>query len=117
MKIYYAHFIGIYSTLQEERDLNIIKAIFPEAEIYNPNNSEAQQGYKERGMDYFLDIIVNCDLLIFRGLPNMKIPAGVYKEIECAITNLVPVIELPCLTERKMSVEDTRQFLKEIGSR
>jgi putative phage-type endonuclease len=41
----------------------------------------------------------------------------VYKEIECAIINLVPVIELPCLTERKMSIEDTRQFLKEMGIR
>jgi len=47
----------------------------------------------------------------------MKIPAGVYKEIECAIAKHIPVIELPCLTERKMSVDDTRLFLKECGIR
>ncbi len=117
MKIYYAHFVGIYNTLQEERDLQTIKALYPEAEIYNPNNIEAQQKYKKHGMDYFLNIIESCDLLIFRGLPNMKIPAGVYKEIECAIAKHIPVIELPCLTERKMSVDDTRLFLKECGIR
>jgi hypothetical protein len=101
MKIYYAHFMGIYNTTQEERDVELIKYLYPCDELYNPNNEESQIGYKEQGMNYFYSIIKDCDLLIFRGLPNGKIPAGVYGEIENAMSNNIPIIELPCFTGRK----------------
>jgi hypothetical protein len=116
MKIYYAHPMVIYNSLQEERDLDLIKRLFPDAEIFNPNNPTTQEECKGE-MEYFYNIVRTCDLIVFRGLPNMKIPAGVWGEIQCGIENTIPSIELPCLTERKMSVEDTRQFMRDIGNR
>lgn len=52
MKIYYAHCIAIYNTPQEERDLEKIKKLFTAAEIYNPNNEEAQapRHYSQKGL-------------------------------------------------------------------
>ena len=117
MKIYYAHFMGIYNTPQEVRDIETLKKLFPLAEIYNPNSQESEDGYKLKGMSYFEELVKGCDILAFRGLPGGKIPAGVYKEIECGMVNEIPVIELPCFTDRKMQIEDTRYYLKEIGFR
>lgn len=117
MKIYYAHCVAIYHTPQEQRDLDLIKKLFPNAEIFNPNNEECQTVAKEKGMDYFKDLVQGCNMLVFRALPNGKISSGVYKEIEWTNEISNPVIELPCYTGRAMTVEDTRQFLKEIGSR
>lgn len=117
MKIYYAHFMGIYNTPQEARDVETIQKLFPQAEVFNPNCEASEDGYKISGMKYFEDIVKNCDILAFRGLPMGKIPAGVFKEIECAISNGIPVVELPCFTDRKMQIDDTRSYLKEIGFR
>lgn len=117
MKIYYAHCVAIYNTPTEKRDLDVIVKLFPNAEIYNPNNEECQVGAKEKGMDFFKDLVQGCDMTIFRALPNGKIPSGVYKEIKWTEEIDNPVIELPCYTGREMSVDDTRQFLKEIGNR
>lgn len=117
MKIYYAHCIAIYNTPQEQRDLNLIKLLFPAAKIYNPNNDKAQEGAKEDGMDFFKPIVQMSDLLVFRALPDGKIPAGVCKEIEWAKEVQIPVIELPGFVGRQMSVDDTRQYLRELGTR
>jgi hypothetical protein len=119
--IYYAHCICIYDTEQEKRDIAIIKRLFPNVEILNPNNPEVPEHYKRKGMEYFRELIQEkCSILIFRALPNGRIPAGVAKEIEYAKEYNIPVIELPCytnFTNRVMSVEDTRLFLNEIGYR
>lgn len=115
MKIYYAHFIGIYNTSQEKRDLSLIKETFPHAEIINPNSLENEVLYKEKGMDVFYEQIKECDLLIFRGLINGKISAGVLKEINFAKENRIGILELPSYINREMSVEDTRQSLIELG--
>jgi hypothetical protein len=108
----------IYDTPQEERDLNTIISLFPNAEIYNPNNIDAQNGYKLDGMEYFYGIIDTCDLLIFRGLPFGKIPAGVFNEIEHAkMIRKIPIVELPSFIDRKMSIDDTKLYLNEVGFR
>ena len=117
-KIYYAHCMSIYNTPQEKRDLETIKILYPNTQIYNPSEDKnGEKGYKDFGMKYFTDIIDTCSLLIFRSLPHGKIPAGVFKEINYAIKNNKPVIELPCFTNREMSVDDTRFYLKECGFR
>jgi len=117
MKIYYAHFMGIYNTSQEPRDIETIKKLFPRAEVVNPNCKESEIGYKLCGMSYFTEIVQGCDVLVFRGLPYSKIPHGVFTEIECAAKCSITIIELPCFTGRKMDIEDTRSYLKEIGFR
>ena len=119
MKIYYAHFSGIYNTKQESRDMETIQKIFPDAIIINPNKKEHQEGYKSSGlgMDYFLNLVRECDILVFRGCVNGKIGAGVYKEIMAAQEEGMPVIELPSYLGREMSVDETRLMLTELGIR
>lgn len=115
-KLYYAHAICIYNTQQEVIDLEIISKIFNNYEIINPNSDYVKDNYKG-DMNFFKDIVQECDLLVFRALPNGKIPSGIAKEISYADEKEIISIELPCYTGRIMSVEDTRQFLKEIGAR
>ena len=117
MKIYYAHFIGIYNTKQEEKDLETIKSIFPNDEIINTNSQDNELLYKTIGMDLFFKLIEQCDMLIFRGMINGKITAGVYSEINFAKTLKLPILELPSYVNRGMSVNDTRQTLIELGIR
>jgi len=115
-KIYYAHSLAIYNTQQETRDLDLITKLFIDYTIMNPNTIEVQKAYKGK-MDLFKIMIEECDLFIFRALPNGKIPAGIAKEIGYAQDIGMEILELPCLTGRTMTVDDTRQFLKEIGAR
>jgi hypothetical protein len=110
--------MSIYHTKQESRDLDLISKLFPNDNLYNPSlDKVSEQGYKEFGMDYFLNIVKSCDLLIFRPLPNGDIPAGVYKEIQAARDNNISILELPSFYKRKLSIENTRNYLKEIGFR
>lgn len=121
IKIYYAHSLALYGTAQERRDVELLELLGFEVE--NPNQLEHAQGYmkikKEGGnpMDYFVRLVTTCDALAFRGLPTGHIPAGVYKEIRTAENNAMPVFELPCFFNRAVGVEETRQFLREIGER
>jgi hypothetical protein len=97
-KIYYAHPTSLYNTPQEERDLALLKLLWPDAEIYNPNSELDQQKYKEHGFDWFLDRVGDCDLVVFRSFPDGKIGAGVWNEVNWAdIQCHIPVIEIPIL--------------------
>lgn len=118
MKIYYAHCVAIYNTPQEDRDMQALRMIFPDAEIHNPNNPEDSKGYQEKGMQHFYSLLAeDFDLFVFRALPGGQIPAGVAGEINAAITYGIPIMELPSFMGRELSVADTRHYLKEIGSR
>ena len=121
--VYYAHFMGIYNTKQEERDMELLKTLFPDADIINPNCAEIQEKcnqIKETGgnvMDMFEGIVKGCSVVAFRGCVNGKIGAGVWKEIMAAKECGIPVVELPSYLDREMSVEDTRLMLTELGCR
>lgn len=121
-KVYYAHCIALYDTKQEERDVAMLKTLG--FEVLNPNMPEHQIGcrkYKDGSknvMEYFTDLVRTCDVLAFRGLPTLEIPAGVAKEINTAILSEIPVIELPSRTgKRGLSIEDTRAYIREVGKR
>lgn len=116
MKIYYARPINLYDTAQDKRDIDLmIKLGF---KVVNPNKQELKERYKKEGMDVFLQAVIDCDCLAFRSFPDLSISAGVKKEIDKAIELEKPVIELPTiLSSRVLSVEDTREYLKLIGSR
>ena len=115
MNIYYAHCIAIYDTPQEERDINLLESLG--FTVINPNQPEHQLMCKGMGMEYFLQLTARCDALAFRAIPGIGVPAGVAKEITLAHERGMPVIELPSLLGRSMSIDDTREYLKECGKR
>lgn len=109
MKVYYAHCMTIYNT-QEQRDVLMLQRLG--FEVVNPNG-------KVWGMDHFLDIVENeVDAVAFRALPDGSIPAGVAQEVERARACDKPVFELPTgVLRRTLTVEQTREVLKESGQR
>ena len=134
MIIYYAHCQAIYNTKQEERDIDTLKSLG--FEVINPANKEHKDvASKIRAsvtsfqimngidpsslvMDYFKGLVTGSDAVAFRGLPDGSIPAGVAKEIQVAIDEGKPVIEIPsCILRRVLTVDQTREYLKEIGQR
>jgi hypothetical protein len=119
MIIYYAHPMSMYGSPQEERVIKLLSFIHPKAMIYNPSeDAGVKEGYKEKGMKYFYDIITDCDFLYFRAFPDGKIGAGVWGEIQHGIKECCHVLELPAITSsRALSIDDTREYLKLYGKR
>ena len=146
-RVYYAHCIAIYSTPQEDRDVAMLEEMgFEVINPNNPQMAERCNEIKQRFKDGHLDAArgqqprltqfadsgeaimklifeplispAKIDAVAFRALPDGRIPAGVYLEVQCARNLMLPVIELPAnLSGRQMSVEHTRDYLKEIGCR
>jgi hypothetical protein len=122
MKIYYSHCQAIYDSPQEARDIEILERFG--FVVINPNSPEhivEAQRLKSEGknaMPYFEGLVTSCDALAFRAMPDSSIPAGIAKEIRTAAEINLPVIELPSqVLRRVLSVEQTREYLTEIGQR
>lgn len=116
MKVYFARPINLYNTNQDERDIETIKQLG--FIVVNPNKLELQSRYEKEGMDVFFEALSDCDAIFFRSFYNLKISAGVQKEIDKGIELNKIIIELPTLTEeRTLSVADTRNYLKYTGYR
>jgi len=114
--VYYAHSVSIYDTPTEDRDLELLTKLG--FSPLNPNTEAHSENYKKLGMEYFDRLIKKCDLLAFRAHPNGDIPAGVAKEIETAHKVGIPVFEIPTgVLRRTLSVEETREYLKDAGER
>lgn len=117
-KLYYAHCVGIYGTPQEERDMELLREMFPDWEVVNPNCIEFSKGYEERGMEFFQDLVLAYDACAFRALPDGAVPSGVATEVIWFRQQKKPVIELPsAFTRRVMTLEQTREYLREVGQR
>ena len=107
--VYYAHFMGIYNTKQEERGMELLKALFPDAEIINPNCEEIQEKCKQikeadgNAMDMFEDIVKGCSVVAFRGCVNGKIGAGVWKEI--MVAKAFPLLSFPAILTVKCRLQ------------
>jgi hypothetical protein len=66
----------------------------------------------------FRPLVNACDVFAFRALPDGRIPAGVYKELQWAREFGKTVIELPGnVLGREMTVDATRAYLAEVGQR
>lgn len=134
MKCYYAHCQAIYDTPQEKRDIELLESLGFEVE--NPNTAKHKKEVKkmrdmfspalgdttnqasEMIMHYFADVVQECGVLAFRALPDGRIPAGIVTEMNVARNSAIPVIELPSgILKRSIGIEETREFLKEIGQR
>lgn len=124
MKVYYAHSMHLYGTKQELRDVDLLQKLG--WEVLNPNMPETQQAVEdyrkkygdERVMEYFFDLVEQCEIFAFRAHPDGKIPSGVGWELKTAIGLDKLIIELPSLfSTRILSIEDTREYLKLLGQR
>jgi hypothetical protein len=118
VKIYYAHAITLYGTVQEERDILTLESLGFMVE--NPNHPFHDEGYRSEGkdMNYFLRLIDRCQALAFRALFDGAITSGCVLEIEHARKLGLPVIELPSQVYRRgLSKEQTLEFLRESGQR
>ena len=116
MQVYYAHCMAIYGKPQEARDIATLKALG--FEVVNPADKAYDQMWKDQGMAFAKSFARACDAIAFRALPDGRIPAGVFKEIAMFLRLRKPVIELPSnFIGRKMSLAQTREYLKEIGQR
>lgn len=122
MRAYYAHCLALYDTHQEARDLETIKALG--WEVINPNApgvNEQVVALKQAQADYMLlfrDMLAPCDVLVFRSLPDGRIPSGVFCEIGYAKEMGKPVLELPSqMHARGITKEQTREYLLEVGYR
>jgi Leu/Phe-tRNA-protein transferase len=126
MKVYYAHFMGIYDTFQEERDLTTLSLLG--FEIVNPNTRETSDKFNKllkSGIEYSVafDMIFNqmvreCEIFAFRATPDNKITSGVVMELVEAKKNNKIIIELPsAISQRSLSVDATKEYLSELGKR
>lgn len=130
MTIYYAHSLHLYNKPQEQRDVELLEKLG--FEVINPNCLEYQEQMNiikekwadvphilsEKIMEYCVEIVKGCDALAFRAHPNGKIPGGVGKEVFAAVEANKLIIELPSLlTDRVLSVYDTRAYLYYLGER
>lgn len=128
MKVYYAHCQAIYSTPQEDRDIETLESLG--MQVINPCAPHIKARILEIRklipgdagsviMDtVFRPLVERCDALAFRALPDGSIPAGVAQEIAWAVEFALPVIELPSsMTRRTIGVAETREYLREIGQR
>lgn len=119
-KAYYARCQSLYGTHQEGRDIALIEGIGYEV-IPFPDQADILR-LKKLNINVmelvFQPLVLKADILIFRALPHGPIPAGVGQEIEWALEADMPIIELPnALTARRMTIEDTREYLRDVGQR
>ena len=115
-KAYYAHCKAIYGKPQEQRDIALLESLG--FEVVNPSDIKWYDRWKEHEMAAKDIFATECDLIVFRGLPGGKIPQGVFKEINAFRRIGKPVLELPSsLLEREQTLEQTREYLCEVGQR
>lgn len=115
-KAYFAHCKQQYGTLQEARDQALLSNLG--FDVVNPADKCWEARWKEHDMAAKDLFAAECDLIVFRGLPGGKIPQGVFKEIAAFRKLGKPVLELPSsILEREQTLEQTREYLAEIGQR
>ena len=120
---YYAHFMGIYNTPQEDRDVQTLTNLG--FHVTNPNSLSLQilfEAYKEEYPDdymtFFTQRAAQHDVVAFRSLPDGSIPGGVKMEVMAAKEAGRIIIELPCgLHRRGMDHATTVEYLENIGQR
>lgn len=114
--VYYAHVMALYDTPQEKRDVQLLQRLG--FDVLNPNRPAHAAGAKREGMEYFKGLVLKCDVLAFRALPDGSISSGVAMEIKWAQEADMPVFELPgSVSRRCLTVEQTREYLTEVGQR
>lgn len=115
---YYARPISIDGSPQELRDHDLIRAMGYEPYPIGDEKKKVLELYKTAGMLAFKACVEDSSLLIFRAFPDGSIGTGVAQEIEWAINDGIPVVEFPRqVARRTLSVDETREMLRELGQR
>lgn len=123
-KVYYAHSMHLYNTLQEKKDIDFLESLG--YEVVNPNCKVFERQYRswlienniqdKDKMKWFESIVKPCDVLAYRSHTNLRIPSGVLYEIDYAFRNGILVFEIPTIIEsRRMTLKETRQYLRDVG--
>lgn len=86
MKVYYAHSKKIYDTEIEEKEYNFLREKYEI--VYNPNTEIEYE--REEGMKPYLDAVKTSDLVICSEFEGY-IGKGVFREVELALRNNIPV--------------------------
>lgn len=119
-RCYFAHPVTDYggSTRQVESIDRLVAAGWS---VVNPDHADHQAGYRDHGMQHFLDAVGTCDALAFLRFPNGDVGAGVGKEIEEALRLGLPVYDVADgmrpITARPavLTVDDTRALIRSLS--
>lgn len=88
-RIYYAHPMSWYDSLEEKNALEVISNYFKGCKIINPNNYEFRKRVKhckkKNVMEIFLHEVRNCDTIVFSSFKDGYLGAGVAREVLEAI--------------------------------
>lgn len=122
LKCYYAHSMLSYGSTIEEYDIQLLQKLG--FEVVNPNCKEISDGMnkyiekfgRNNVMRYFQNIVGSCDVVAFRALPDGTILSGISSELLAAKASFIPIIELSCSLEKRMTeYPETKQLLLEMG--
>ena len=121
LKCYYSHSMYLYNTPQEKRDINLLEKLG--FKVINPNSEIYISEYKDlfangfHNMKYWVKLVKSCDCIAFRACPDGTILSGVGAEL--TENSYLPTFELPRMINKRIldNVDDTRNFLQEIGER
>jgi hypothetical protein len=128
-KVYYAHSMALYGSKIETRDIVLLEDL--DLEVINPSSNKVLTEFAEwkehvidldgqliNEMDFFTDQVTKCDVLAFRAHTDGNIGSGVFAEIKAAQMAGLLIIELPTrITQRSLTIEQTREYLRESGNR
>ena len=93
MKVYYAHAMPLYGSIEEGREKKQIMRSFHDVEIIDPGTFQNNPQKKREGMEYCFKLIRGCHTLIFSRFKG-KITSGVGKEANYALEEKIDVFEL-----------------------
>jgi len=122
LKCYYAHTMLSYGSTIEEQDIKLLESLG--FEVINPNSKEIaercskhiEECGKDRVMELFREIVLDCDIVAFRALPDGTILSGIASELINALDANIPILELPCsVRSRMIAYPETKQMLIELG--
>ena len=78
---YFAHPITMYKTPVESAINKEFEARYPGVHVENPDQPQHTEGYKQQGMDYFVQLCNKQDGVFFSSFADGTIGAGVAKEV------------------------------------
>lgn len=119
---YFAMPVTHYNTPELELDISLIRS--NGCEPYIPSSAEDDTGYKDHGMQYFLDLIDEKQFItvFFRAFSDRKISSGVVAELDHVFDRGIPVFEIfnnhivhtikSDIMFRLLNREQTRQRIK-----
>jgi hypothetical protein len=123
-KIYYARCYTEYGSQLDKTCINKIKKKFPNHTIVDPATLD-ENTYKKEGMEYFLKIVRECDVFVYKAQENSHITAGVARELLEAylhgkqIERMMPFPitpleykEFSIHDSKVMNIEETREYVK-----